>query len=159
MHSQYYAKTDKKTPVYREQDVTLPKAIICDLDGTLAIIKDRSPFDGSKCEGDAPNAPVVNLVKQYRELGYKIILLSGRQGQYQPQTERWLKKHDITYDALWMRAVKDNRKDSVIKKELFENHIANQYYIEFVLDDRDQVVDLWRLDLQLPCLQVFYGDF
>lgn len=45
------------------------------------------------------------------------------------------------------------------KKELFEAHIARKFYIEFVLDDRDQVVDLWRNELGLTCFQVNYGDF
>lgn len=149
----------KTKPVYRNQNDDLPKAIICDLDGTLAIIGDRSPFDGSKCEFDLPNTPIVNMVKQYKSIGYKILLLSGRNGQYKPETIRWLEKYDVEYDALWMRADKDMRKDSVMKKELFEKNIENQYNVEFVLDDRDQVVDLWRNELNLPCLQVFYGDF
>lgn len=31
--------------------------------------------------------------------------------------------------------------------------------VKFVLDDRNQVVDMWRKDLGLTCLQVDYGDF
>jgi len=27
------------------------------------------------------------------------------------------------------------------------------------LDDRNQVVDMWRRELALPCFQVNYGDF
>ncbi len=52
-----------------------------------------------------------------------------------------------------------SRKNAIIKKELFEQQIAEKYFIELVLDDRDQVVDMWRLELGLPCLQVNYGDF
>lgn len=143
----------------RKQNESLPKAIICDLDGTLSLITNRSPFDGSKCGQDLPNLPVLNLVKNYQKLGFKILLLSGRDGQYQPETEEWLKEHEVTYDQLWMRNPKDNRKDSIIKRELFETNIELNYFIEFVLDDRNQVVDLWRRDLKLPCFQVFYGDF
>jgi hypothetical protein len=58
-----------------------------------------------------------------------------------------------------MRKAKDNRKDSIIKREIFSEHIHNQYFIEFVLDDRNQVVDTWRKDLKLTCFQVNYGDF
>jgi hypothetical protein len=65
----------------------------------------------------------------------------------------------VEYDSLWMRNKKDNRKDSIIKEELFIQNIENNYFVEFVLDDRNQVVDLWRQKLQLPCLQVFYGNF
>lgn len=38
-------------------------------------------------------------------------------------------------------------------------NIQDQYFVEFILDDRNQVVDLWRNELNLPCLQVYYGDF
>lgn len=58
-----------------------------------------------------------------------------------------------------MRTTGDARKDSIVKKELFEAHVKQHYFIKFVLDDRNQVVDLWRLDLGLTCLQVNYGDF
>jgi hypothetical protein len=58
-----------------------------------------------------------------------------------------------------MRTVGDVRRDSIVKKELFETHVANRYFIQMVIDDRDQVVDLWRLELGLPCVQVNYGDF
>ena len=75
-------KHEKKHPVYRTQDPSLPKAIICDLDGTLALMNGRSPFDASTCESDLPNTPVVNIVKNYHELGYKIILASGRDPDY-----------------------------------------------------------------------------
>ena len=158
MHKQLHGAKRLKNEI-REQDASLPKAIICDLDGTLSLINNRSPFEGEKCEHDLPNIPIVNLVKNYKDLGFKILLLSGRSATHQPQTERWLEKNEIEYDALWMRKAKDNRKDSIIKEELFTENIENNYYIEFVLDDRNQVVDLWRQKLQLPCLQVFYGNF
>jgi hypothetical protein len=58
-----------------------------------------------------------------------------------------------------MRKNNDQRKDSIIKFELFENHIKDKYYVELVVDDRQQVVDMWRRKLGLTCLQVDYGDF
>lgn len=58
-----------------------------------------------------------------------------------------------------MRQSKDFRKDSVIKKEIFESKIKDKYFIEFVLDDRHQVVDLWRKELKLTCFQMNYGSF
>ncbi|MBK9581896.1 MAG: hypothetical protein IPO48_08380 [Saprospiraceae bacterium] len=152
-------KHEKKHPVYRTQDPSLPKAIICDLDGTLALMNGRSPFDASTCESDLPNTPVVNIVKNYHELGYKIILASGREDTFKTQTISWLEKYDVQYDLLFMRAAGDYRKDAVIKKEMFDTQIEGKYFVEFVLDDRNQVVDLWRKDLNLPCFQVYYGDF
>ena len=122
MHKKLHSGEKLKNE-YRIQDATLPKAIICDLDGTLSLINNRSPFEGSKCEQDLPNIPIVNLVKNHQKLGFKILLLSGRSGEFQPETERWLEKYDIEYDALWMRKEKDSRKDSIIKEEFSKQHI------------------------------------
>ena len=153
LHRQFYATAPTA------QDETLPKAIICDLDGTLALMNGRNPFDAAKCEEDLLNTPVANVLKNYRALGYKIILFSGRKDEHKTQTINWLAQHDIAFDMLEMRQTEDNRKDSIVKRELFDAHIRGQYFVEFVLDDRNQVVDLWRNDLGLSCFQVGYGDF
>jgi predicted kinase len=154
MHRQHYAA---KNTI--EQDETLPKAIICDLDGTLALLNGRNPFDAAKCEDDILNKPVAKVLKTFQDLGHKILFLSGRKEEHKPHTLRWLALYNITFDLLELRKTDDSRMDSIVKKELFEAHIANKYYVEFVLDDRNQVVDLWRNELGLTCFQVNYGDF
>lgn len=150
---------DKDMPEYCQQDPTLPRAIICDLDGTLALMNGRNPFDASTCDQDLINDPVANLLKNYKKLDYTILLVSGREDRYREPTLCFLATHEIVFDALLMRKSKDNRKDSIIKTEIYNNHIKGKYFIEFVLDDRNQVVDTWRKDLKLPCFQVYYGDF
>ena len=141
------------------QDTSLPKAIICDLDGTLALLNNRNPFDASTCADDELNTPVANILKTYAKKDYKILLVSGREECFREQTGEFLQKHDIPYHQLWMRQAKDYRKDSIVKREIFNAAIDNKYFIEFVLDDRNQVVDLWRKELKLPCFQVNYGNF
>jgi predicted kinase len=158
IHTRYMAPVGRM-PFYSGQDKSLPKAIICDIDGTLALIHGRNPFDASRCESDLINEPVVDIARQYRNLGYTIILLSGRSAAHRIQTLNWLSAHQIPYDHLHMRYEGDMRKDSIIKKELYEKHIKGYYYIDFVLDDRNQVVDMWRKEAGLLCLQVYYGDF
>ena len=150
---------DERGPHYQEQDEDLPPAILCDLDGTLAIIHDRSPFDSKSCERDLLNKPIAEILKTYHEKGVKIIFMSGREDDSRSQTMNWLHYNKISYNALYMRKKGDQRKDSIIKKELYEAHVKGQIFVQFVLDDRNQVVDLWRLELGLPCLQVNYGDF
>ena len=150
---------DDRGPNYMPQDESLPPAIVCDIDGTLAIIKDRSPFDASRCEQDLLNEPIAEIVKTYADRGNQIILLSGRQDEHRYQTEKWLTKHKIPYNLLLMRQTGDRRKDAVIKREIVERQLLGTYFIRFVLDDRDQVVDMWRNELGLACLQVNYGDF
>jgi hypothetical protein len=55
-----------------------------------------------------------------------------------------------------MRTPKDRRKDTIVKKEIYKREIEDKFSVRGVFDDRDCVVDLWRLDLKLPCYQVFY---
>lgn len=146
-----------KPPVL-EFDPSLPTAIVCDLDGTLALLNGRNPYDASRCEEDLVNEPVADILKTYFLNGYTILLASGRSEQHRPQTERWLQKHGIQYNSLFMRPAGDNRKDAIIKREIYEQHMQGRYAIKFVLDDRNQVVELWR-SLGLTVLQVAEGDF
>lgn len=143
---------------YREQDKSLPECIICDLDGTLAIHQGRDPYDASKCDTDVPNTPIRDLLLELCP-HYDIVFLSGRDEQYLDQTVVWLNKHFGKKFSLYMRPIGDTRKDSIVKRELFEKIIEPHYRVKFVLDDRDQVVKMWRQELKLPCFQVNYGDF
>ena len=88
----------------------------------------------------------------------RIILLSGRPDDCREPTKQFLKKNKIPYDELFMRKSGDQRKDAIIKRELYEENIRDKYNVRFILDDRDQVVDMWR-QLGLPCFQVNYGKF
>ena len=155
MHRQFYNDGIR----YRNQDAALPKAIICDLDGTLALLNGRDPYVAVKCTEDILNTPVAHVLATYKNIGYNIILLSGRLDTYKKETLLWLEKHNIQYDMLVMRKASDKRKDAIVKREFFDQHIVSKYYVEFVLDDRNQVVNLWRDELKLPCFQVYYGDF
>lgn len=139
-------------------DPALPTAIICDMDGTLAQINGRNPYDASRCEQDLLNTPVADIVKMAYARGTMVLLVSARKESARPPTERWLATHEIPYTCLWMRAENDNRKDVEVKRDIFHAHISGHYNIQFVLDDRNQVVDLWR-SLGLTCLQVAEGDF
>lgn len=152
------------------QDESLPKAIMCDLDGTLAIIGNRSPYDASKCdEVDKPNVPVIECVKSMYKQGYAIIFMSGREDKDRAATERFIEKWcqilplfggDVMTlpHQLYMRVTGDKRKDAIVKRELFDAHVAGKHYVQFVLDDRNSVCDFWR-SIGLACFQVNYGDF
>ena len=145
--------------VYTVQDESMPKAVICDLDGTLSLLNGRDPYNAATCDNDLLNTPVASVLQIAKAQGYKVILLSGREDKYREPTLRFLAKHHIGYDLLLMRTTNDFRKDNIIKRELFEQEIQGKYFINFLLDDRNQVVDMWRKDLHLPCFQVNYGDF
>ena len=61
--------------------------------------------------------------------------------------------------SLHMRAADDYRKDDEVKFELYKEHVDDKYFIHYVLDDRNQVVDMWRDKCNLTCFQVAPGDF
>lgn len=133
-------------------------AIICDIDGTLAHMKDRSPYDYSKVSEDEVDHAIRLLLIQMGRV-CAVILVSGRKSWCKTDTEQWLKDNRVAYDYLFMdRQTDDNRKDTIIKQEMYEQHIKGKYDVLFVLDDRQQVVDFWR-SVGLKCLQVAKGDF
>jgi predicted kinase len=139
----------------------MPNAVLVDIDGTLARMVARKPFDWDKVATDAPMDDVIDLVNTLRVAGAEIVFLSGRDGSCYEATREWLARHvgPWTVSAhLHMRAPGDNRKDSVVKREIYEGKIRNYYNTWLVLDDRNQVVEMWR-GLGLRCLQVAPGDF
>ncbi|MCY0960338.1 AAA family ATPase [Streptomyces sp. H27-H5] len=140
-------------------DPSLPSAVMCDIDGTLALIGDRGPYDFTRCELDRLNDSVRGALDAFRRAhGDVIVLLSGRGEEHRPQTESWLRRHQVPYDELWMRAAGDTRRDDVVKAELFDAHVRHRYAVRVSLDDRDRVVAVWRR-MGLPTWQVNYGDF
>jgi len=135
-------------------------AIIVDIDGTIAKMVDRGPFEWSKVGSDQPIEPIINLVHILSDF-YPILFLSGRDEICRPQTEKWLEQNTYikSYSKLFMRPQGNNEKDSIIKRRIYDTKIKNVYDVKYVLDDRDQVVKMWREELGLTCLQVAYGNF
>ncbi len=147
---------------YLKYDETLPKCVLVDIDGTVAEKANRSPFEWLRVGEDTPKPNIIRLVQSLKKVGYEIIFFSGRDAICRNQTTAWLCLHfnwQATDFQLFMRAEKDMRKDSIVKKELFNEHILGKYFVDFVIDDRNQVVEMWRKELNLTCLQVEYGDF
>lgn len=134
------------------------KAIIVDIDGTLALKGDRSPFDWMRVGEDKVNEPIKWLVRSFKPT-VAIIVFSGRDSVCRDITEKWLGENGIPYKDLFMRPEGDMRKDSIVKKELYDKYVKGNYEVAFVLDDRNQVVDMWRNELGLTCLQVAEGNF
>jgi predicted kinase len=145
------------THVYRP-DESKPPAWLVDLDGTLALMNGRGPFEWHRVGEDAPNQPVVDLVRRLHADGVSILVVSGRDGSCEELCRRWLVQHQVPFDDILMRKAGDNRRDSIVKREIFDNSIRDAWWVQGVLDDRNQVVDMWR-DLGLLCAQVAPGDF
>jgi len=144
------------------------KTAIFDIDGTIADLTHRRQYIATKPKNyaafhkgvtnDLPIWPVINVLLAMKAAGYKIVLCSGRDGDFRQRTVDWLARFGVPYDALYMRAGKDYRADDIIKEELLDQILADGYKPEIVFDDRDRVVAMWRRR-GLKCAQVEPGDF
>lgn len=169
-YHKYYPGFDKKVDErnYVPYDPNLPDCIISDIDGTISLMNGRSPYKGEDCVNDLPNKPVIDVIRAYACLkrsvpthshNVDIILFSGRNGESEEQTRKWLADNNVPYDKLVMREIGNMEKDSTLKERFYYEHINGRYNVLFWLDDRQQVVDMVRKTLNVPCLQVWYGDF
>lgn len=129
------------------------KAIIFDIDGTLADLshrlhhvqggkKDWPAFFGAMAD-DTVIEPVADHLRLCADR-YPIILCSGRPEDYRAVTEKWLADSAIEYSALYMRAAGDYRPDDVVKSQLLDGILADGYEPILVVDDRPRVISMWR---------------
>ena len=147
----------------------IPKNIICDLDGTLADIEHRvHHIRGSSrqdwdaffraCTEDLPIRNTIHLVQRLHEVGFRVLIVSGRSDLVRAETEEWLEKHEVPYDQLLMRRDADHRSDTVVKAEMLEEIGIGPEDVLMVLDDRNKVVEMWR-ERGFHTFQVAPGDF
>lgn len=119
------------------------QAVVFDIDGTLALMGRRGPFDWMQVYKDDLNEIVSEQVKFHKDKGRKIIIVTGRDEVCRDVTKEWLEFHEIEFDEMYMRPKDDYRKDTLIKKEIYQNHIKPNYNLICVYDDRLSVVDMW----------------
>lgn len=160
--------------------------IICDLDGTIALDNNRARFlhadrcpkskDAGNhslecicmpderrwteyfaaCDTDELNLGVTALLHHMKP--HKIWILSGRSMSAAEKTDKWLKKHNVPYHYLQMRAQDDRTADDVLKLRWAAELGLEPKNTLFVLEDRTRVVDAWRAK-GFRCFQVAPGNF
>jgi predicted kinase len=136
-----------------------PEIVLVDIDGTVALNVSRSPYDMTRVAHDVPNEAVIAAVRAMHAAGYGVVFCSGRDASARAATEAWLTRHvGVPWLALHLRALGDSRKDSVVKREIFEREVRDRYRVVGVFDDRVQVVQMWR-ELGLTVFQVADGNF
>jgi len=154
--------SDSAGPTLYVPDPTLPPAVIVDVDGTVALMQGRGPFEWDRVGEDLPNEAVITVVRALAR-NRAILFLSGRMDDCRELTAHWLNQNVLQGLGgrrlhLFMRASGDTRKDEIVKLELFDAHVRGKYDVRLVLDDRDRVVRMWR-SIGLTCLQVADGEF
>lgn len=139
----------------------LPAAYIVDIDGTVALNNGhRGHYDyDERVLNDEPNWPVIRVVRRLGTVS-RIVFVSGREDRCREWTMKWLMENFGFYyaPALFMRPTGDHRPDYVIKAEIFDAEIRDNYNVLGVFDDRDRVVATWR-KMGLTVFQVAPGDF
>lgn len=131
------------------QTALLPRAILSDLDGTLALhTSGRSPYDTGKCGEDTLNQYVYNLIRVHLDTTH-LIIVSGRSEEFRKETTDWLATNKVDWYKLFMRPAGDTRSDEIVKREIYEQHIQGKYHVVAVFDDRLRVARVWH-NLGLP---------
>lgn len=140
--------------------------IIVDIDNTLSLSNDRFKkatkengkidwniaFNDEYMILDKPNIPMIEISNNFKSKGYEVIILTGRPESTKDVTKKWLDKHNIEYDKLYMR----NREDHFMKADLFKKKVYETYIKEDVIcafDDEQSIIDMW-MNLKIPAFKI-----
>lgn len=146
--------------------------IVCDIDGTAADVEHRRHlvpnWDAffAEMDKDFPHKWCKELLWAMQFQGHEIHFVTGRPDNYREETEKWLGEHyPEIIPNLYMRAAGDHRPDHIVKGEIYDKNLwehgpkgRHPTKILFVIDDRKQVVDMWR-SKGLTVLQCAEGEF
>jgi phosphoglycolate phosphatase-like HAD superfamily hydrolase len=129
-------------------------AAIFDMDGTLcdtsSVVhliegddKDYAAFHAASA-GCPPRNEVVEAARAERANGRAILVVASREFIWRDLTLDWLVKHEVPYDAVYLRIVGDYRKDVAIKKDILDQIRADGFEVLVAWDDKPAVIELWR---------------
>jgi predicted kinase len=162
---------DRNVPEWNPN--SLPDCIIVDIDGTLAKMKDRGPYEEHKVYQDDVRKHVLFTIASMMTANpeLKVFVFSGRSEACLGETIIWInEKCDLVVDnylnwnfkndcvpdysvELHMRKVGDKRRDSLVKMDLYNEYVKDKYNTIVVFDDRPQVIrECWKA-LNLPVFQ------
>lgn len=144
--------------------------IIVDIDGTLAKMKDRGPYDEHLVYNDDVRKHVLTVVLSLMQTmeDLKVFVFSGRSDRAFDETVRWLNDkcglfvensstNSIQPECnveLHMRKSNDNRRDCFVKNDMFDYSVKDRYNVMAIFDDRPQVIrECWKV-LNLPVFNV-----
>lgn len=129
--------------------------ILVDIDGTIASGEKNRDFLVENAEKkdwktyysllhlDEPIEHVIRWVNALAE-DHTIVIVSGRPDTYQTETIKWLRETaKVKFDYIFMRPGNEKKPDFEVKQDILNKLPKEQ--IEFVLDDRPQVINkCWR---------------
>lgn len=139
---------------------TKPRCIICDIDNTILDITHRFHLlNGVNTDWDAflaedaimQDKPIWDTINIVGCLGkfFPVVFITGRNEGIRAITETQLSQifgmnPILCGKELYMRTDGDWRKDTEIKKELYEKHVKDKYHVVAAFDDKTSIIELWR---------------
>lgn len=132
-------------------------AIIVDLGGTLAHRGDRAKGDYmKKFHEDRIDETVRELVNLMYDSGTAVIILTDQRIKSRNIVTKWLKDHKVSHHLLFMKPDDDTRDTKIWKHGMFLEFIQPVINIKYVLEDREDTVEMWR-EMHVRCFQTASG--
>ena len=126
------------------------KAVVFDLDGTIADTDDprglhkiHHPTFALEARNADVFDKIVDKVREAKEDGKEVVILTARSAHYRKITEHWLHKNDIPYDALVMRPTDNTKADKKVKRELLEEDILPKFDVKKAYDDKNKNIKMF----------------
>ena len=144
----------------KQQNELLPKAVIVDLDGTVALHNGRGPFEWERIYTDVCDPRMKNMLTLLHNSGIHVIFLTGRNknATAYEQTLAWLQKNFYFNFDLIMRKESDYRAADICKKELYEQFVEGKYNVLCTFEDSIKCIKMWR-SLGLLCCAVAENEY
>lgn len=146
--------------------------IIFDIDGTVADASHRLPYITNPEEPknwdaffratfeDKPILPMIQLIKDLKSQGNRILFMTGRPEKTRAATHRWFAQHlgdNVPY-LLFTRLSGDRRSSAEVKRDQLHAARGVAFDPKIVFEDRKEDTKMWREE-GLICCQVAEGDF
>lgn len=138
----------KKQVLDCKKEIVLPPVVVFDVDGTLMDEKHRAHLRDEKkwdeyfdlCHLDTPIEQVVALLKDYKEKGYEIWIMTGRKETCREKTLQSFKEAGIEFHNMKMRGVDVMIPDYVLKPAWVGKYIGKER-VEAIYDDSPRVLE------------------
>jgi len=149
------------------------KWVIFDMDSTLANINTRKNlatksgkidfnvlFDSNLITLDQPNYKVVTLLKNLKDFGCKVFILTARPDTNMVATVEWLKENNIPWDYLRckpykMKFLKSNAWKEAELHTFFEVRGVSPEQVILSVDDDQRNIQMFE-SYGIPCLDPHY---
>lgn len=127
------------------------RVIVVDIDGTVMDNSKRQYHISNGCKdftyyhaafrNDTPIQEMMDVVNDYKNKGYMVVMYSNRPDNYLEDTIKQLKEFGLNFDDVYLKAKNmSHLKSELIKEKLLEGIANKGFKIELVIDDTDKVI-------------------